>query len=443
MKTPLRFLKQNLDEITSHRVLSFYGCGLSIAHIVTFFFWNKPSIVNTWMVQNKSSLCWPHFPFCESLQLSSPAIAGAVLYVYLCISVLSALFFLHKKTVKVAYFFFLLALVAKYGIFLMDYRFMGNYHYMHFIISLLYLFIPQKMFFIPIFIVLFYFFAGLIKTTNREWLTGLALFKSPPVFINEEVFKILCFLVVLLETVGVWFLILKTRIREGIFFCFVMFHTVSYYFVGYYYPLIMFSLISIFPLKWSQKLGNEKLGSQKLGSEKPWSQKLGSQKSLSFLNRSHYRIGVVCLLVFCVCQFMPFLIKGDSSLTGEGRFFSLNMFDANTECRSQVRVRFKNRTVEIPLPHEPLEVRIHCDPYVYFYQAQKMCQLYKKNKNFKDLDLILFSKLKSDRDYTTLIDEKNFCAQKLSYSLYRKNKWIKITNKKQAGYIKPKDSKYE
>ena len=431
---PLRFLKQSLNEIVSHRALSFYGCALSLAHIVTFFFWNKPSIVNTWMVQNENTLCWPHFPFCESLQLSSPAIAGGVLYVYLCISVLSAVFFLNKKTVKVAYFLFLLALFTKYGIFLMDYRFMGNYHYMHFIISLVYLFIPQKMFFIPLFIVLFYFFAGLLKTTNMEWLTGLALFKPPPVFISEEVLKILCFLVVLLETVGVWFLILKTRIREGIFFCFVVFHAVSYYFVGYYYPLIMFTLISIFPLKWSQKQEDQKQEDQKQGNQKSFS---------VFLSRSNYRAGGVCLVVFCFCQLMPFLIKGDSSLTGEGRLFSLNMFDANTYCRSQARVRFKNRTVEVPLPHEPLEVRIHCDPYVYFYQAQQLCQVYKTKKNFKDLDLILFSKLKSDREYTTLIDEKNFCAQKLSYSIYRKNKWIKIPNKKQASYIKPEGNKYE
>ena len=161
----------------------------------------------------------------------------------------------------------------------MDYRFMGNYHYMPFLVSFMFLFIPQKLFFIPLLLVCFYFFAGLLKVSNLDWLTGLAFPENLdfPLFFNENIKLILCFYVVCLEIIGVWCLVfiqtnckgkellntfaffrrktatkkirsrnIKTIWKIMIYFQLILFHALSYFIVGYFYPLIMFCLLSLF-----------------------------------------------------------------------------------------------------------------------------------------------------------------------------------------------------
>ncbi len=392
----------NLNEITHTKGLSFYGFCLSFSHIITFFFWNHTRVTHIYMTKNENALCWPDLLTCNFIRLPSPELATLILYFYLFISILSCLFFLNKKTVLYGYFIFTVSTLLKFVIFSMDYRLMGNYHYMHFIISFSYLFIPHKAHCIPFLIVLFYFFAGLLKIITPEWLTGMAIFKHHPSFINEFTFQLLCFFVVLLEMVCSWFLILRTKLKKIVFFAFLSFHTASWYFVGYYYPLIMYSLISIFPIKWL----------------------FHKNKSIS-LSKSLIP-GIAFITFFIAFQIIPFSIKGDQALTGEGRLFALNMFDGNTDCSSQTVLKFKNKTIESNFSKNWLTVRIHCDPYIYFNRAKKICQFYKTDETFIDLSLTLISKLKSAVHYTTLINEKNFCSKKLSYSTWRKNKWIYI-----------------
>ena len=354
------------------------------------------------MTKNENALCWPDFLNCNLIRLDSPEWASLFLYFYLSISILSCFFFLNKKTIKYGYYIFCTATVIKLIIFSMDYRMMGNYHYMHFIISFIYLLIPYKINFIPLFIVLFYFFAGLLKIKNPEWFTGMAIFKNYPLFISEFTFQLLCLCVVLLELIGSWFLVLKTRLKILAFSAFLVFHTASWYFVGYYYPLIMYSLISIFPIKWVFH-NNAKIASPKI-----------------------LIPGIISIVIFILLQIIPISIKGDESLTGEGRLFALNMFDANTDCSSQTVLKFKNSTIESNFSKNWLAVRIHCDPYIYFNRTQKLCRFYKKREDFIDIDLILLSKIKTSLNYTKVIDEKNFCSKNLSYSTWRKNKWIHI-----------------
>lgn len=354
------------------------------------------------MTKNENALCWPDFLNCNLIRFNSPEFTTLFLYFYLSISILSCLFFLNKKTMKYGYFLFAISTIIKFIIFSMDYRLMGNYHYMHFIVSFFYLFIPHKINFIPLLVVLFYFSAGLLKIKNPEWFTGMAIFKSYPLFINELAFQLLCLCVVLLEIVGSWFLILKTKLKKWTFLFFLTFHTVSWYFVGYYYPLIMYSLIAIFPIKWL----------------------FHNNRNMEF---SKLLIpGITCIIIFISLQIIPLSIKGDESLTGEGRLFALNMFDANTDCSSQTVLKFKNKTIESNFSKQWLAVRIHCDPYIYFNRVQKLCSFYKEEKDFIDIDLILLSKLTSSLSYTKIIDEKNICSKNLSYSTWRKNKWIHI-----------------
>src|SRR5690606_26596368 len=81
-----------------------------------------------------------------------------------------------------------------------DYRFMGNYHYMPFLVSTVFLFIPQKKTTILYTIVIFYISAGLLKL-DTEWLSGSALLEN--FFVGGEILEWLLAYTILFEVLVV------------------------------------------------------------------------------------------------------------------------------------------------------------------------------------------------------------------------------------------------
>ncbi len=494
----MQYFKTQIQEINSYKSLCWYGCFLSLTHVVTFFFFHNNGTVYNFLTKNANTLCWPQLPFCEYLRFLSPAGVQVLLYVYLCMALFAVFLFLYsaclksslfvssgigasgegvsglsvselsvsKKPVLYAYCLLLIINIIKVYIFFMDYRFMGNYHYMPFLISFVFLFIPQKLFFIPLLIVCFYFFAGLLKVSNLDWLTGLAFPENLnfPLFFNENIKLILCFYVVCLEIIGVWFLVFiqtnckgkellsfftffkrKTLARKSrsmdiktiwkimIYFQLILFHALSYFIVGYFYPLIMFCLLSLFFFMF---ILNEKsdilyrfdwkfhnLKSKRL---RPSFLKIKNKISYSLGIRTENMLpGIVfmCLVVFG--NLLSVFIPGSAGLTGEGRWYGLNMYDAHTQCDSQIFLKFKNKIVQESFSgYNEYALRIRCDPYIDFNTVKKICAFYKKYPEFMNLDWSFYSKLRSDLNYKRLVNEKNVCGKNLKYFSWRKNHWI-------------------
>ena len=402
----LNYIQGQIKEINSHKSLGWYGFFLSITHIVTFFFWHHNGLIYQTVIKNANTVCWPQIPFCESLRFLSPFGVQILLYMYLCITLFTAFAFLNKKFTTLAYWLFLIINLIKVYIFFTDYLMMGNYHYMPFLVSFLFLFIRQKRFFIPILIASFYFFAGLLKISNLDWLTGLAFSQnvSFPLFFNEEIKMTLCFYVVCLEIIGSLFLILKTRWKAAIVVQFVLFHIMSYFFTGYFYPLIMLSLLSIFFLV-----------------------PLFKENSIGLINVKRKLPGILFIFLVAAGNLLSFFIPGRAGLTGEGRLYGVNMYDAHTQCYSQVFLKFKSQTIQESFAsYEEYALRIKCDPYIDFNTVKKICAFYGNEPEFIDLDWSLWSKLRSDLEYKKMVSEKNVCSKRLKYSSWRKNPWIKV-----------------
>ena len=400
-----KYIQFQIQEISSCKSLRWYGVFLSLIHVVTFFFWHHNASVYQYLTKNANTLCWPQLPFCESLRFLFPLGIQVSLYIYLSVAFFAGFLFLNKKTVIYAYWLFLIINLIKFYIFFMDYRFMGNYHYMPFLVSFAYLFIRQKLFFIPLLISCFYFFAAILKISNLDWLAGLAFSKNVqfPLFFNEDIKMILCFYVLCLEMIGSWFLILKTRWKAAVYIQFIMFHIMSYFIVGYFYPVIMLCLLSLFLLIF---IFNEKH---------------------IVLNFRNILPGAFFVLLVIVGNTLSVFIPGDAGLTGEGRLYGLNMYDAHTECDSQIFLKFKNKTIyESFSGNREYSLRIKCDLYIDFNTVNKICAYYKNEPEFIDMDWSFYSKLRSDLKYKRLVDEKNVCSKNLQYSSWRKNNWIRI-----------------
>lgn len=400
-----RYFQSQVQEISASKSLRWYGFFLSLTHVVTFFFWHRNSFVYQYLTKNANTVCWPQFPFCESLRFLSPLGAEFSFYLYLSVALFTACFFLKKKTVPWAYWLLVIINLVKLYIFFMDYRAMGNYHYMPFVVSFAYLFVRQKLFFIPLCIACFYFFAGILKISNLDWLTGLAFPRRAqfPLFFNEDIKMTLCFYVVCLEIIGSWFLILKTRWKAVFYAQFILFHIMSYFIVGYFYPVIMLCLFTLFLLIY-----------------------VFDEKHIS-LNLRNALPGGLFIFLIVAGNVLSVFIPGNAGLTGEGRLYGLNMYDAYTECDSQIFLKFKSKTIQESFSaRREYSLRIHCDPYVDFNTVNKICAYYKDDPEFIDLNWSLYSKLRSDLEYQRIVNEKNVCSKKLQYFSWRKNHWIRI-----------------
>jgi outer membrane protein assembly factor BamB len=244
--------------------------------------------------------------------------------------------------------------------------------------------------------------ASLVKF-NAQWITGEALLK--PTFISGNLLTLACLYVIALELFLSPFVIYGSR--KASYFIFsqlVIFHLFSWHIVGYLYPLMMLFIISIFPLLWFSKEWNE----------------LNFHLSKIIKSKST----VIFLGVFYLAQTGPLWFKGDSSQTGEGRIFSLNMLDAKVRCEEFTYLKYKDKTVEVSEFNFDEGYRIGCDPLLRLSLAKHHCRERSKDPEFIDLDFEFFSKKKLEDPYRKMIQIFDFCKSQPSYSMFHKNSWI-------------------
>ncbi len=362
--------------------------------------------------QGKSNLidsvylyCWPFLSNCNSIKfIWTNWSYNLIVFIWLLLTLLTLYLFLKNKYIKWAYLTFALINIIKFVILIQDYRFMGNYHYMPFILSAAYLFIPDKLFVASIFITLFYYFAGTLKL-NSQWLSGQTMLA--PSWIPMGYFKWLCFYVVVLEMIFIWGLYsTKKIVRYLVYLQFFIFHIISWYWVGHFYPTVMFCLIGVFYLFWSE---NQNISLENI------LMRMGKSKVIFFT-----------FVVFIIFQLIPYIYKEDVAVTGRGRIFSLNMYDATTKCVDLVYIASSDSTVEVSSHiSESFAQRVHCDPILYFNELKMICdELNLKRMEHAKVDFHLLTRRTSDSYYTSVVSKADICENKLKYNLFGKNNWI-------------------
>jgi hypothetical protein len=392
-----------MREIKESRALQFYGAVLSLTHILTIFQWFFDNRFALNILERFYPACWPFFESCYKWRPFDKTFIQIYFYSYLIVSFVAFFLFLFKKnSPKPALLFLTIALTLKSLVSISDYRFMGNFHYMCYLVHLAYLFFPRKKQLIPLLIVSFYVGASLVKF-NSQWITGEALLK--PTFISGNFLKLACLYVIILELLLTPFLIYGTRkLSYAIFFQLIIFHLFSWHIVGYLYPMMMLLLISIFPVLWLAREWN----------------KLDFRLSKILQSKST----VIFLGIFYLAQTGPLWFKGDSAQTGEGRILSLNMLDAKVKCEEFTYLKYKNKTVEVSEFNFDEGYRIGCDPLLRLSLAKHHCRERSKDPNFLDLDFEFFSQKKSGEPYKKMIQIFDFCKAQPTYTMLQKNSWI-------------------
>lgn len=387
-----RWWDLTVDELRDP-VLCYYGIALAATHILSlaYLYWRDFNYI----FEATYSICWPFFTSCYELRPWSKIFVNSFFIGYGAVALISAYFFF-RRSIQWGWAFSVLALLMKFAITLQDYRMMGNYHYMPYIICVLYLFYPDKRQVIPRMIVGFYLGAGIIKF-SFEWLSGASLLSLPPV--TGWVLVVLCAYVVVLEMVIS--LGLLSSNRKIFIFSMVqvlIFHLASYQQVKFFYPGVMIALLMIFVLP----------------------SLLNKQLTLG-LPAVSVR-GAVPLVLFAAAQVFPYTLSKDPALTGQGRMFSLNMMDIHSQCSHSVIDRSGNLKQEVRWERRG-GVRTQCDPIVLMSLAHQHCVKNKDRPGFKDLDLFLSGR-RTTGEGRPILALRDFCTQEREYSIWKSNHFI-------------------
>jgi hypothetical protein len=407
------------DEIRQDPSLRFYGCALALTHAVTMLFWRQQSVIS-FLGRGTEAICWPLVRGCETLRALTVQQLAWGLRGYFAAAILVAVLFLIPRRVRLACLGLAGLSVFLLVFALLDFRLRANQHYMVLWISAVFLLLPSKRDAIRVLLVLFYLWASTLKL-NAEWISGAALPVSEWI-IPASLAVAACVYLIVLEAGMSWGLLARPGwIFWGALAQFYLFHAVSWQQVGFYFPMVMFLLLSAFPLIRLGPGGRE------------------GASVLSRLMRGRLRPSTYAVMLgFSLFQLPPHLIPGDAALTGEGRSYALHMVDAGVRCRGWAVVRREDgSTFEVDL-HGKSVLRIACDPIVIAERARNICEGRSRfASGAVDLDLHLVAG-RSGGDLETIIDLPGFCARKVRYNPFGRNDWIRV-----AGTYSPRSRRSE
>jgi hypothetical protein len=401
-----------LGEIERDPALRIYGAILAALGVLSYLHWTLYHPISEILRPDTYRVCWPFLSDCNWMRLE-PAAFDVALHGWLALCVVAALLFLPRATWRWAWLLLVVVTVAKQWIVFGDYRLRLNQHYMSLWVAGAFLFVAPRRRVLPYLVIFFYVWAALLKL-GPDWMSGNWVYDRTPLGMPQFLVPAASVYVVILELVIVWGLLAR---RTSVFALtlaqLVLFHVASWNVVGFFYPLLMLGILSLFPLlRWIPD---------------PEETRAGEPPTLRLLaTAAEARPVMVTLAVFSMLQLAPLLYPGDTSLTGEGRWLSLHMFDAPVRCTGVIRYHeFSGEVVEHVV--EPgrlyLMERIRCDPLVYYSAARRSCEVNRERKRYSDIDVELRSARKGQPE-RTIVSIENFCQSAPRYVWWRHNDWI-------------------
>jgi hypothetical protein len=407
---PFRWIRAQVGEIAADPALRLYGAVLALAHTLCFAHWRLQWRLEDVIGRDALAICWSFLEACDRFRFLDAAGVDAVLTGYGALSLATALLFLlGPRRSGWAFAALVLLELWKASIVFQDYRLRLNQHYMHGLVSLCFLFVPGKREVLRVLIALFYFWAGTLKL-NREWLSGAALYHADRFWIQGPLLPIACGYVIVLEMGMVWGLFARRPLLFwGALGQFALFHVFSWPVVGFYFPLLMFLLLTLFPL--CRFLPN-------------------ARGDLGLPDLLRGRLGTPTRLVaagFSALQLVPLAIPGDAALTGEGRIFAVHMVDALVECDVDYAVSYSDGRTRHLVPNVVYAPRIRCDPLLHWNLARNLCRaLPATDPAFERLDLSLASRRASEQELRALVGLEDFCGSTPGYRTVWHNDWIRL-----------------
>lgn len=401
-------LRGGAQEIGRDPALLGYGVALSVVHVVTFAHWGTRFGIDVpaLLAARDTAICWPFFERCDEWRVLGEGAARALLWSYGAAGVVCAAAYLRGRALAGGRLLLLLSLL-KWWVIAQDFRLGGNYHYMAFVSTAAFLFLPAKRDLGRYLVVAYYVGAAALKF-DYDWLSGAALHRAA--LLHAAALRVATTYVVLLETLGVLGLLCRSRLLFWSALAqLALFHAYSVSNVGTPYPLFMACLLALFPLararERTEPVAPGPLVRLLLGRVPP----------------THY----LALVAYALAQLFPVSQPGDPALTGRGRSFALTMFDARTTCDTLAVASLPGGAREqVELTDVELAPRIQCDPIAFAGRVRATCRRLRARAPAADLEVYVVAKRASDVRARPLIAARDACEKPLVASLWRRTSWI-------------------
>ena len=129
--------------------------------------------------------------------------------------------------------------------------------------------------------------------------------------------------------------------------------------------------------------------------------------------------------LFAFFQVYPSLVSRDRVLSGVGRTFALNMFEAKYDCNVSWIEHFRGeKAVTVNVKDKATE-RIECEPIYYYSKTRGRCRTLAADPEFVDLDFHMELRRQGDRGAMwPLIHQTSFCGKTPAFNLFLPNSWM-------------------
>lgn len=398
----------SLQEFRGSAILTLALGSLILSYYISFSRFVRRIDTTVEGVREGVNVCWPFFQQCRDyifLETLPFGHSQPVLYAVFFGLLILAAYFLLKRNYVAAH----LALVPAYlwhiiVCLVLTNTIGGNYDYYIIAFGTVILFLPHKVFFTQLSLVLFYFLSTAAKN-HSAWIIGTyfsSLSTGLPLFPDATI-PIWTNLVIGMEMVGAWLLFSRSKIlQRSVLAFFVAFHLYSSIMVSYLYPTIVLPMLLIMfgPLFVPQRSPVD------LKSAPGW---------------------LFVVLIFVSQLYGPLFVQGDAKLTLEGNRYGLYMFESNHQCISEATLHFLNGT-QRKERIENINAQHRCDPYDYWFVLKSQCDA--------SIDRIgwTFDHSINGGAFFRIVDAEDVCD--LEYRPFRHNVWIKTEhdNPQVVGY---------
>lgn len=374
------------------------GALLAIGHILTFVYWSMQGDLPLKYARTSTPMCWSLMETCEWVRFIPTEILGITFGAYLLFGIISALLLFSTRLVTAGWIFMLLAFSLKTILYLQDFRLSSNIHYFHFILSFLWLFIPNKLNNLRL-VIVSYFAASAITKLSPEWLTGTWYLEylNIPIKLAEW----LAALSVLIEFIAPVILFF----RDARYFWIAFLTLVSYlgfliYVDGFLGPSILLLSLLLFVFEFFEQ--------RRLEREFIYQ---------SFIRPEPSKLWVILVVVcFWAGQVLPYLPTQRPVWQHVGKITSLNTMASIEECRQTSFAVYENHIEEI-INEEAVNrnADVKCNLYLRFLDIKGLCEDLSGQPGFKTVASFFSVRGLEDKSFHRKFEVKDFCKREFTF----------------------------
>jgi hypothetical protein len=392
------------------------GTGLFLTHFVALyhFLFSDSEGVLTDALLHKTQVCWPFMPFCRELRPFFAASADALCFALAALAIFGLVALWWPRLQRFVLPLIWMSLAIKIFIQVQDFSLMGNFHTLTLLAWLAYALESRTVWSLRFLLVAFYFAAGTLKI-DREWLSGSVLHSFISAFRPEWLKQ--STLLTFLPFLAAWNLILEMFVsffllsaHRGLFalglLLMISFHLLSWPIVGFTFPATM--LCVLLPL--CNLLRSEEWQAQNhaVPAFRQW--------------RGWWPALLVVLL-----QLPSQLLSSDAALSGEGRFWSINMLDSHPKCAPfYIFEKADREWFDISGLRSEMGPRLQCDPLVISEVMTSYCQQWRSEDSQTKGHAALFSRRSHQHDAVKVFSITDYCDKKIHFHPFLGNDWIEL-----------------